>query len=186
MSYSLEQKKSMITIVSSALRAAVVGGEYSILRTYIGLDSKSGCFVTLKTHGQLRGCIGCFVSEEPLYKTLAVYARASALEDPRFSGRRISEEELAEVDIDISVLSPLIKCDNPEGIILGEDGIYIVSQYGSGCFLPQVATETGWSVDEFWGNCCAQKAGLAYDAWKNGGIELYTFKADVIEGKYSL
>ena len=186
MSYSDQQQKEMLSIVSNALYAAAVEEEYTAKTSAdSGLNSKSGCFVTLKTNGLLRGCIGCFVSDDPLYKTLALYARASLLEDPRFIGRRITIEELPEVDIDISVLTPLKPCDDPESIRLGVDGIYIRSSFGAGCFLPQVATETGWNVDEFWGNCCAQKAGLSYDAWRGSGVELYTFEAAIVEGRYS-
>ena len=186
MSYSIQQQKDMLDIVSNALYAAVSEDEYTpTTPTDYCLNSKSGCFVTLKTNGLLRGCIGCFVSDKPLYKTLVQNARASLLEDPRFIGRRITLKELPEVDIDISVLTPLKPCDEPESIRLGVDGIYILSSFGNGCFLPQVATETGWSVEEFWGNCCVQKAGLSYDAWRGSGVELYTFEAVIVEGHYS-
>lgn len=185
MGYDAEQQREMLIIVSRTLEMALAGKDYQPVAPEIsGLDSKSGCFVTLKTGGQLRGCIGCFVSDEPLYLTLAQYGRASLLDDPRFVGRRISKDELEVVDIDISVLSPLMPCDEPESIRLGVDGIYIISNFGSGCFLPQVATETGWSVEEFWGNCCSQKAGLRYDAWRGSGVELFTFTADIVEGRY--
>ena len=186
MGYSSEQRQAMLEIVSSALRAGIAGEEYMPpVPVIAGLDTLSGCFVTLKTAGNLRGCIGCFVSDKPLYVTLAVYARASLLEDPRFAGNRLSYRELATVDIDISVLSPLQPCAEPESIRLGVDGIYILSDRGSGCFLPQVATETGWDVEQFWGNCCLQKAGIAYDAWKDGtAVQLYTFEAEVVAGRY--
>ena len=185
MGYSSEQRQVMLEIVSRSLREGIIGEQYMPqVPDLAGLDTLSGCFVTLKTSGRLRGCIGCFVSEKPLYKTLAVYARASLLEDPRFVGNRITLQELSEVYIDISVLSPLQSCADPERIRLGVDGIYIMSTRGSGCFLPQVATETGWDVEQFWGNCCMQKAGIAYDAWKEDGVELYTFEAEVIEGRY--
>ncbi len=186
MAYSTEQCSEMLKIVCDALYAGVNSEEYTpTLPAVSGLEEQCGCFVTLKTKSQLRGCIGCFVAQKPLYLTLAEYARASLLSDPRFAGRRIQPAELPEVDIDISVLTPLQPCSEPENICLGKDGIYVLSRYGSGCFLPQVATETGWSVAEFWGNCCQQKAGLAYDAWKGNEVELFIFQAEIIEGRYS-
>ncbi len=186
MPYSTEQSHAMLKIVCDALYAGVNSDTYMpALPEVAGLESRCGCFVTLKTASQLRGCIGCFVSQQPLYLTLAEYARASLLEDPRFVGRRIQLAELPRVDIDISVLTPLQPCTDPENIRLGIDGIYVRSRFGSGCFLPQVASETGWSVAEFWGNCCQQKAGLSYDAWKGKDVDLAVFQADIIEGRYS-
>ena len=95
-----------------------------------------------------------------------------------------SADELKQVEIDISVLSPLAPCNDPEEITLGKHGILVQCGMRSGCFLPQVADETGWSVEEFWGNCCSHKAGLPYDAWRQPDVDLYTFTAEVIEGKY--
>ena len=186
--YSPEEQKIIADIVSRELYSAVTRKKLAIKDfSGKGLDDNSGCFVTLKTSGDLRGCIGCFTTEQPLYKTLAEYTRAAALEDPRFAGNRLLENELEQVDIDVSVLTPLQACNNPEGIILGRDGIYIVKGMHRGCFLPQVATETGWSVEEFWGNCSAMKAGLDYNAWRNDSdIELFTFTAEIIEFKYFL
>ena len=172
-------------IVRRAL-AAAVGGERFVpdAPEAESLCRPGGCFVTYKTHGELRGCIGCFVSRQPLYLTVADYARASALDDPRFAGNRLRPGELADVTFDVSVLSPLAPCREPEKIVLGRDGIYVIGAGRSGCFLPQVATETGWTVEEFWGYCCAHKAGLPYDFWKTPAAELYTFTAEVVEGRY--
>ena len=182
------EKELLRGIVRRALETAVRGGEFTpdapSKTEYPALHAACGCFVTYKTVGELRGCIGCFVARQPLYLTVAEYARASALEDPRFADNRLRPAELAQVAFDISVLSPLQKCVAPEKIVLGRDGIYVTAAGRSGCFLPQVATETGWSVEEFWGSCCAHKAGLPYDFWKNPAAELYTFTAEVVEGKY--
>ncbi len=81
--------------------------------------------------------------------------------------------------MDVSVLSPLEPCADPEAILPGVHGIYVRRDGFSGCFLPQVATEQKWGVDELWGHCCRDKAGLEWDAWKKPGIELMTFTADV-------
>lgn len=181
------EQESLKTIVREALRAAVRKEPYTPplpTAEQPGLLEKAGCFVTYKIDGDLRGCLGCFESEEPLYTTVAHYAAWSATEDPRFTQNRLKENDLPEVEFDISVLSPLMPCPHPESIRLGVDGIYIRAVGRSGCFLPQVATEQDWTVEEFWGYCCLHKAGLPYDAWKSATVTRLTFTASVIEGRY--
>jgi AmmeMemoRadiSam system protein A len=143
------------------------------------LNAHCGCFVTLKNQGRLRGCIGQFTSEVPLVELAVEMAKASATGDPRFFADRITAGELDELDIEISVLSPLKRTDEPLGLRLGVDGIYIKRGCASGCFLPQVATETSWSKEEFLSYCCAHKAGLPADAWKDPTTEVYLFTAEV-------
>jgi AmmeMemoRadiSam system protein A len=149
------------------------------------LNAPCGCFVTLKSHEQLRGCIGQFISDKPLIELIVDMAQASATSDPRFLDNPITEEELNELDIEISVLSPLQKTDDPLILRLGVDGIYIKKDYASGCFLPQVATETGWSKEEFLSYCCAHKAGLPADAWKDPETEVYLFTAEVFGSDFT-
>lgn len=171
----------LVGIARKSLQAAVRGGEFVPGDPGLKeLQARCGCFVTYKTHGRLRGCIGCFTSSEPLYLTVARYAVLSATGDPRFAGDRLREDELGEVELDISVLSPLAPCDEPLEIELGRHGIYVSAAGRSGCFLPQVATETGWTKEQFWENCCSHKSGLRPDAWRTGDAELYTFTAEVI------
>jgi AmmeMemoRadiSam system protein A len=143
------------------------------------LNAPCGCFVTLKNHGRLRGCIGQFISDAPLIELVAEMARASSTGDPRFLADPITDAELERLDVEISVLSPLQRTDDPLSLRLGVDGIYIKKGRMSGCFLPQVATETGWGKEEFLSYCCAHKAGLAADAWKDPETEVYLFTAEV-------
>ncbi len=143
------------------------------------LNALCGCFVTLKNQDQLRGCIGQFTSDKPLIDLIAEMANASATGDPRFFAEPITADELDQLDIEISVLSPLRRTDKPLNLRLGVDGIYIKRGSASGCFLPQVATETGWSKEEFLSYCCAHKAGLSPDAWMDPRTEVYLFTADV-------
>ena len=143
------------------------------------LNAPCGCFVTLKNHGRLRGCIGQFISESPLIELIAEMAKASAAGDPRFFADSITADELEHLDVEISVLSPLQRTDDPLSLRLGVDGTYIKREPASGCFLPQVATETGWSKEKFLSYCCAHKAGLAADAWREAETEVYLFTADV-------
>jgi len=143
------------------------------------LNAPCGCFVTLKNQGRLRGCIGRFISDIPLIELVVEMAKASAAGDPRFFADPITAGELERLDVEISVLSPLERTDDPLSLRLGIDGIYIKKGHASGCFLPQVATETGWSKEEFLSYCCAHKAGLAPDAWKDPETEVDLFTADV-------
>lgn len=142
------------------------------------LNALCGCFVTLKNRGRLRGCIGQFTSENPLIELIAEMAKASATGDPRFFGDPITTREVEKLDIEISVLSALQRTDDPLSLRLGTDGIYVKSGRASGCFLPQVATETGWDKEQFLSYCCAHKAGLAPDAWKDPETEVYLFTAE--------
>jgi len=143
------------------------------------LNAPCGCFVTLKNQGRLRGCIGKFISDRPLIGLVAEMAKSSATSDPRFFADPVVPKELERLDIEISVLSPLKRTDDPLSLRLGIDGIYIKKGRASGCFLPQVATETGWSKEDFLSYCCAHKAGLPPDAWRDPQTEVNLFTAEV-------
>ncbi|MCK9616635.1 MAG: AmmeMemoRadiSam system protein B [Lentimicrobiaceae bacterium] len=139
------------------------------------LNKTGGVFVTLKEWGSLRGCIGVFSSEKPIYQTVSEMAIAAAVSDYRFPG--VNEDELGAITIEISLISPLHKIFSPEEIILGKHGIYIVKGSDSGTFLPQIAIEEGWNTEEFLGHCARDKAGISWDEWKDA--EIYTFEAQV-------
>ncbi|MCX6282138.1 MAG: AmmeMemoRadiSam system protein B [Bacteroidetes bacterium] len=139
------------------------------------LKMHAGCFVTLKEHGELRGCIGRFTADIPLWNVVQQMAIASSTQDTRFTP--VSSKEIDKLQIEISVLSPMKKIVSADEIVLGKHGIYIKKGYYSGTFLPQVATETGWSKEEFLGHCSRDKAGLGWDGWKDA--ELYTYEACV-------
>jgi len=135
------------------------------------LIAPSGAFVTLMKEGKLRGCIGRFNADLPLYKVVQEMAISAATHDYRFA--QLSIDELHQVDIEISVLTPMRKIQSPDEIILGKHGIYIKKGSNAGTFLPQVATQTGWNLDEFLGHCSRDKAGLGWDGWKNAEISVY-------------
>ncbi len=140
-----------------------------------GLNLHSGCFVTIKQQGELRGCIGNFVSDQPLYLLVQEMAVSAATRDPRFYPMK--QDDLADFTIDISVLSPLAKVASVEEIQVGVHGIYIVKGSYRGVLLPQVATEYGWNRDQFLQHTCI-KAGLPEDAWQ-GECDIYIFSAQV-------
>ena len=170
----------LLGIARDAVRDAVQGREISVPEVEEAeLNALCGCFVTLKQGDHLRGCIGRFVSDCPLVESVVEMGRAAACEDPRFVNHRIVPDELSRLHLEISVLSPLQRTDNPLDLRLGVDGIYIKRGHASGCFLPQVATETGWSQEEFLSICCAHKAGLPSDAWQDPQTEVYLFTAEV-------
>ena len=174
------QKKTLLKTAHDTVEAVITGKPVARPESDDPqLNAPCGCFVTLKNRGRLRGCIGQFISVIPLIELVGEMAKASARGDPRFFADPITADELEQLDIEISVLSPLKKTDDPLSLRLGTDGIYIKRGGASGCFLPQVATETGWSKEEFLSYCCAHKAGLAPDAWKDPENEVYLFTAEV-------
>ena len=136
---------------------------------------KCGAFVSLHKHGRLRGCIGHFGEDVPLHEILAEMARAAAFEGPRFSP--VHREELEDLDIEISVLTPMQRIQSLDEFELHRHGIYIRKGYRSGTFLPQVADEVNWTKEEFVGHFSQDKAGLGWDGWKDA--ELYVYEAIV-------
>lgn len=141
------------------------------------LTAVNGAFVTLRKHGDLRGCIGNLTGKAPLYLTVRDMAIEAAVSDPRFSA--LTPEELNQIKIEISVLSSLKRIQNTYEIVMGRHGVLVKRGFNSGVFLPQVATETGWSKEQFLSNLCAHKAGLPQDAWKDKSTEVYIFSAQV-------
>jgi len=125
----------------------------------------SGVFVTLHKAGALRGCIGNFISNLPLYKNIAEMARSSAFSDPRFNP--LQADELRAIDIEISVLSPLREIKDVNEIEVGRHGIFIEKGYARGVLLPQVATENNFDCETFLEHTC-MKAGLEPQCWKSG------------------
>ncbi|HOO56626.1 MAG TPA: AmmeMemoRadiSam system protein B [bacterium] len=136
------------------------------------LNNKRGVFVTLNKHGMLRGCMGYFENDTPLYKIVPRQASVSATGDPRFPSVR--ENELEDIDIEISVLSVPEYVDSYEDIVVGKHGVILEKGYHRATFLPQVAPEQGWDRDTMLAYLSA-KAGLAADAWKKGcRFQVYT------------
>ena len=146
------------------------------LTSYLSpLTSKCGAFVSLHKHGRLRGCIGHFGEDYPLHEIVAEMARAAAFEDPRFMP--VTRDELDDLDIEISVLTPMRRIQSLDEFELHSHGIYIKKGYRSGTFLPQVADEVNWTKEEFVGHCSQDKAGLGWDGWRDA--ELYVYEAIV-------
>jgi len=139
------------------------------------LQRKQGAFVTLKKDGDLRGCIGHMAEDQPLGQVVGAMALQAAFNDRRFSP--LGTDELDAVDIEVSVLTPFRPVAGPEAIVVGRDGVLLRKSGHSAVFLPQVATEQGWSRDELLSQL-SLKAGLPADAWRHGA-ELAVFQAEV-------
>ncbi len=140
------------------------------------LSEYRGAFVSLHRRGQLRGCIGYLDAVKPLLQTVREMAAAAAFHDPRFAP--LQAGELADLEIEISVLSPMRVIASTDEIEVGKHGLYIVRGLNRGLLLPQVATQYNWSRLAFLEQTCC-KAGLPPDAWKDSGTIIYVFTADV-------
>ncbi len=137
---------------------------------------RRACFVTLHKEGMLRGCIGTLEATQPLGEAVVSAAASAATRDPRFLP--VQASEVADLHIEISVLSPMREVADPEEIICGTHGVLVEQDGRSGVFLPQVATEQGWDRETMLTELCAHKAGLPADAWRTGA-RLYVFTAQV-------
>lgn len=140
------------------------------------LQQKAGVFVTLTENGQLKGCVGYIKPVKPLYLAVQDMAIAAATEDIRFTP--VATEELPDIRIEISVLSPMTRISSTQEVIVGRHGLVITSGGQLGILLPQVATENKWTRQQFLENICL-KAGLPTDALKDPNTQLYVFTADV-------
>jgi AmmeMemoRadiSam system protein B/AmmeMemoRadiSam system protein A len=174
-----EERTELHEIARKAIKARLTSGA-SLPR---GVETASpklkeprGAFVTLYRKGELRGCIGQIVPKMPLGEAVAAMAQEAAFRDPRFTPVR--NEELDDLNIEISVLTPLQKIDSTDEIEVGKHGIVIVRGGSMGLLLPQVATEYNWDRNEFLEHCCL-KAGLPRNSWKDKETEIYIFSADV-------
>lgn len=178
-------KSELLTIARESIKTYLDLGEVPEFETsHKELASLSGVFVTLYKYGRLRGCIGHFEADMPLHKVVAEMTVAAASKDRRFSP--VSKGELDDIELEISVLSPLRKIDSIDEIILGKHGIRIVGtatgRYGTytfkrlrrGCYLPKVATQMGWTKVEFLEHCSQDKAGLGKDGWRDADIYVFT------------
>jgi AmmeMemoRadiSam system protein B/AmmeMemoRadiSam system protein A len=169
-------KRELLSLARKTIETYLNKGETMKPRTdeYTeALKTPAGAFVTLHEEGKLRGCIGRFEPTIPLFEVVQEMAIASATRDSRFMP--VTSQELSQIHIEISVLTPLKKIQSIDEIELGKHGIYIKKGFHSGTFLPQVASDTKWSLEEFLGHCARDKAGIGWDGWKDA--ELFVYEA---------
>jgi AmmeMemoRadiSam system protein A len=175
---SLLDKYNLLKIARTAISSYIINGkstapDMSLITKEMNINC--GVFVTLKENGQLRGCIGNFKPDKPLYQSVLELAIAASVSDYRFSKVKINE--LNKITIEISILSTLKKIKSINEINLGVDGIYVKKGQASGTFLPQVAKETGWTKEEFVSHCVHDKARLGWNEWNDA--EIYTYQTEV-------
>lgn len=177
MALNSEQKKKLLDIARKTVESYVRDKKIPEFKeTDPDLLRHEGAFVTLHKKGELRGCIGNIIGIQPLWLTVRDMAIESSTGDPRFEP--VAPDELKDVKIEISVLSQPKSVQDVNEIKMGTHGVIVKRGLNSGVYLPQVATETGWSRDEFLSNLC-HKAGLPADAWKDNKTELRSFTAQV-------
>ena len=190
------QKARLLEIARKTIQEYVTNGKkLDFSEDDPQLKAVNGAFVTIhkpeggglasnsQSHkrGELRGCIGNIIGQKPLFETIRDMAIESATGDPRFEP--VTKDELKDIEIEISVLSPLKKIEDMAEFQIGTHGVLVKKGWSQGVFLPQVAEETGWSKEEFLSNLCAHKAGLPADAWKDAKTEKYIFSALVFSEK---
>lgn len=173
-----KHQKQLLQIARESLAAYLAGQElphYQI--TDPELQQKRGVFVTLTKQGQLRGCMGIFSPQTPLWQTVQNQVIIAATEDPRFPP--VTQAELDQLTIEISVLSPPRKINHWRQIKLGQEGVIIRRGPYSGTFLPQVAQETGWDLETFLSILCQQKAGLPANAYRDPATEIFVYTTEI-------
>ncbi len=172
-SLTAEQQRVLLRLARDTIRAFLEKGDRLPAKSDDeALNRVQGCFVTLEKDGDLRGCIGAIVARKPLVENVRDMAIAAATEDRRFPP--VKADELGEIEIEVSVLSPLRRVDDASDIVVGRHGVVVKQEHRQGVFLPQVAVENGWDRDTMLTVLCAEKAGLPPDAWRRGA-ELYVF-----------
>jgi AmmeMemoRadiSam system protein B/AmmeMemoRadiSam system protein A len=169
-------KRALLVLARETLRRYLTTETLPLVRGFSPrAERDQGAFVTLKEHGQLRGCIGRIVGTAPLSRIVSMMALESAFNDPRFDKVRLSE--LDSLEIEISALTPPKAISNALAIVVGRDGVILQKGNRSAVFLPQVPTEQGWDRDEMLDNLC-EKGGMSAGCWRSGA-KLLTFQADV-------
>jgi len=172
-----EEKKTLRQIAYSTIEGRVKGDKPPRVDVLTeALKGKRGAFVSLHKHGQLRGCIGSIQPTKPLHQTVEEMAAAAAFNDPRFES--LTAKELKDVELEISVLTPLERVKDVKEIEVGKHGLYIKKGFFSGLLLPQVAIDYNWDRITFLEETC-RKAGLPRNAWKEKDAEIYLFSADI-------
>jgi AmmeMemoRadiSam system protein A len=171
------EKKTLLKLARDTLEAYFADRPAPVFQSpREALTARKGAFVSLHRRDELRGCIGQLYPDRELYKVVQHCVMSSALEDTRFLP--VTREEVKDLSIEISVLSPFRRVRNIEEVKVGEHGLYIVKGHFQGLLLPQVATELRWNRKTFLEQTC-RKAGLPESAWRDPQTEIYLFEAEV-------
>jgi MEMO1 family protein len=172
-----DDKKALLAYARNTLTRYLNTETLPLARGFSGRVIRNrGVFVTLKKHGELRGCIGHIPSDMPMLSLVGRMALESALNDPRFP--KVASSELRDLEIEVSVLTPPKPVNGPSDIVVGRDGVFLNADGTGAVFLPQVAPEQGWNRDQMLDNLCL-KAGLPANRWRRAGVSYSTFQAEV-------
>jgi AmmeMemoRadiSam system protein A len=173
----VDEQRELLRIARATLREHARTGQFPPGRPHREtLLAPAAVFVTLHQGTELRGCIGTTIAERPIYRAVQEMAIAAATRDPRFPP--VVHDELALIDIEISVLGALRRVTGPGDVQIGRDGVVIEGLGHRGLLLPHVATEAGWDARVFVERTC-QKAGLAREAWQSSEIAISVFPTQV-------
>lgn len=169
------QEQELLALARSVITCRLQGGSYRTPDDEV-FQREYGAFVTLHKDGKLRGCIGYIEGYKDIVSSIAEMAIAAAFRDPRFPP--VQAAELPDLQIEISLLSPLVLVQDISEIQVGRDGLFLQQGSASGLLLPQVATEWNWDRATFLTQVCS-KAGLPDKAWQHESAELYRFTAKI-------
>jgi AmmeMemoRadiSam system protein A len=174
------ERTTLLSIARDTLKWCVAGGhgpfDFTPYTLTPLMKTNMATFVTLKIRGQLRGCIGALVPVDALYKSVHENAINAALNDSRFGPVRPAE--LPRIEVDVSVLSPICDITSIAEFKIGQQGIILEKGFRRAVYLPEVATEQGWTVEETLSSL-SMKAGLPPDAWR-GGARFKVFESVVL------
>ncbi len=175
------QKRDLLRLARNSIAAYLAGLPLPLTEAPSLSDFHAGVFVSLHIGGHLRGCIGYVEGSRSLLEALQETAISAASRDPRFEP--LSAGELPQVEIEISVLSPLHKIASPAEIVPGQHGVMVRLGHHQGLLLPQVALHHNWEsspagAETFLEHVC-QKAGLPAEGWKDPNTEIFVFEAEV-------
>jgi len=180
MHFTIIDKKILLKLAGDAVENYILSGENRIAEPSDitrNIQKKCGAFVSAYVKGNLRGCLGTFAEDEPVFKVVQKMAIASVSNDSRFE--RVNISEIPELELEISVLTPRKKIYDPSEIEIGKHGIYLSKGLNRGTFLPQVAVSQNWSAEEYLSNCSRYKAGMGWDGWRDA--DKYVFEAIVFK-----
>jgi len=175
-SLNQEEKNRLIVLARKSVETAIREKKlYQPPSTgFESLLDEYGVFVTLREKQELRGCIGLITPEKPLYLGVRDAATLAAVRDPRFAP--VSAGELAELEYEVSVLTPFRRVFDVNEVRLGRDGLFVIQGRNEGLLLPQVATEQHWDRKTFLEEACV-KAGLPRQAWHDEATDIFVFSA---------
>ena len=182
MNFSKLDEEILMNLAFRVTEAYIDSGKADIdehLDVSENLRNCGGAFVSAYIEDSLRGCIGTFSEDKPIFIAVQNMAKAAVGSDSRF--QPISISELQKLELEISVLSPRVAINDISEIEIGRHGIFMSRGANRGTFLPQVAVDQNWTVEEFLSNCARSKAGMDWDGWMSA--QLFTYETHVIHSK---